>query len=72
MSSGSLRLRFLFLKKKNSSATPAMRPIDPNTPPTTGAGVSRGFEDIPPPVADSDDFGAAEVAVARGIDIARD
>jgi hypothetical protein len=49
-----------------------MRPIDPNTPPTTGAGVSRGFEEIPPPVADSVELGAADVAVAGGIDIARD
>jgi hypothetical protein len=49
-----------------------MRPIDPSTPPTTGAAVSRGFEDIPPSVADFDELGAAEVAVAGGIDIARD
>lgn len=49
-----------------------MRLMDPSTPPTTGAAVSRGFEDIPPPAADSVELGAAETAVSGGIDIARD
>jgi len=72
VSSEFLRCRLLFLKNQNSSATPAIRPIDPSTPPITGAAVSWGFEDIPPSVEDFEELGATEVAVAGGIDIARD
>lgn len=67
-----LRSRLLFRKNQNSSATPAIKPIDPNTPPTTGPGVSRGVVAIPPSVADFDELGAAEVIVGGGIDIERD
>jgi hypothetical protein len=46
----------LLLKNQNISATMAIRPAAPKTPPTTGAAVSLGFEDIPEAAEDSPGF----------------
>jgi hypothetical protein len=46
----------LLLNNQNISATMAIRPAAPKTPPTTGAAVSLGFEDIPEAADDSPGF----------------
>lgn len=43
----SLPIFLLLLKAQNSRDNTAIRPIAPTTPPTTGAAVALGLEDIP-------------------------
>lgn len=62
----------LRLKNQNRNAKPAIRPIEPNTPPTTGAAVSGGFEETPPSAEDSAVDNAAVGSVVEDIDIARE
>ena len=46
----------LLLNNQNISATMAIRSAAPKTPPTTGAAMSLGFEDIPEAADDSPGF----------------
>ena len=71
MSNESLLTLLLFLNNQNISAAMAISPIEPSTPPTIGAGVSRGFDDIPAVADDSSGFAVfAEVTDVDTFDAA--
>jgi hypothetical protein len=60
-----------FLKNQNITTTMAMSPIEPSTPPMTGPGVTRGFDDMPAAADDSSAFAMfVEVADVGSFDAA--